>query len=321
MAENRYRAHVMLVDDDPLAVESLSQFLEGERYLVSSAYSAGEALELIDHRMPDILILDLCMPEIGGMELLAELRQEPIMQTLPVIVVSGLTDTDHIVNALRAGANDYVTKPVNLPVLLARIERHLELSRQMLQIERESQLNWQIGQADEVSGACNRQFLMQTLESEIYRSLRHNNPLSVILMNLDRFDELAASKGREEAAAVTNQVLQAVSGALRRNDKLCRFDQDVFCVIMTQTELTGAATAADNIRRWLEDTTFSAGATDVSVTASFGVTALANETANPSRVIDQAVAAIEMARKKGPSKICLFDGTNYQVMETAQQMA
>src|SRR4051812_4876956 len=104
MAVGPKSANILVVDDEPLTAAGLTQYLELQGYRARAAHSVREAIEQVDKQMPDIILLDLVMPEEGGMELLAELRQDPETQTLPVIVTSALKDTDDIVGALRAGA-------------------------------------------------------------------------------------------------------------------------------------------------------------------------------------------------------------------------
>lgn len=306
---NTRSGHVLVVDDEPLVVAGLSQYLKQQGYQVSTANSVTEALAEIEKHMPDLVLLDLCMPEVGGMDMLVELRQDPDTQSLPVIVTSALTGTEDIVSALRAGANDYITKPVNLPVLLARIERHLKISSSIMSLERQQQLNWQMAAADEVTGICNRRFLLQSLEAEIYRSKRHGNPLSILMIDLDNFHGLSQQHGAQASDLVLRQFVESVTGALRRSDKLCRFEGDEFCVILPQTDGPGAIKAADDIRRWLEQISFSADSSDVGVTACIGVATLQRDhEGGAEALVEQALTALKEAQKQGTNRICMQEG-------------
>lgn len=120
---------VLVVDDSPMNVEILSKSLEGLGYVVDSACSGRAALDRIDVRHPDVVLLDIVMPEISGKEVLRRIRANPETSDLPVILVSGLDDTQDIVEGLELGANDYVTKPINLPVLQARLATQTALKR------------------------------------------------------------------------------------------------------------------------------------------------------------------------------------------------
>jgi diguanylate cyclase (GGDEF)-like protein len=308
--------HVLIVDDEPLVVSGLSQYLKQQGYQISSAFSVNEALSEIEKHIPDIVLLDLCMPEIGGMELLMELRQDPETQTLPVIVTSALTGTDDIVNALRAGANDYITKPVNLPVLLARIERHLNISHSMLSLERQQQLNWQMASTEELNGACNRRFLLQTLESEIHRGRRHGTPLSILVMDLDHQNE-SEKTGQAGSELVLKQFLEAITDSLRRSDRLCRYEGDEFCAILPQTDACAATRTAEEVKRILESSTLSDSRESSEITACFGIATLRSKSERAEELLESGIEALKNARKSGPNRICVFDGSEFRILDRA----
>src|SRR5215472_8633031 len=118
----RLMPSILVVDDQRSNTVLLAGVLSRRGYQVETASSADEALAVVERAMPDLVLLDVFMPKVSGLELLATLRKNERTAALPVILVSALTDTDHIVMGLEQGANDYVTKPFILPILLARIE-------------------------------------------------------------------------------------------------------------------------------------------------------------------------------------------------------
>lgn len=115
---------ILVVDDEPLNREVLSQELE-DHYEVIQAESGPEALTVIESSLPDLVLLDIQMPQMDGYEVLDRIRKQYAATELPVIMATARTGSDDIVRALEAGANDYVTKPIDIPVLLARIVRLL----------------------------------------------------------------------------------------------------------------------------------------------------------------------------------------------------
>ncbi|HEX3596577.1 MAG TPA: sigma-54 dependent transcriptional regulator, partial [Polyangiaceae bacterium] len=123
-SESSSKARILVVDDDAGAVSALRQLLEATGFQVDSAEDGVQALGIAEERPPDVVVTDLDMPRMNGMELLTKLRgQDP---DLPVIVVTSLSDTTNAVAAMRAGAEDYLTKPVDLDALTVAIERALE---------------------------------------------------------------------------------------------------------------------------------------------------------------------------------------------------
>ena len=308
MAVEAKGAHVLVVDDEPLTAAGLTQYLILQKYQARAVHSVRDALEAIDKQMPDIILLDLVMPEEGGMELLAELRQDPETQTLPVIVTSALKDTDDIVGALRAGANDYITKPVDLQILLARVERHLALAEAMAGLARQTDLQWQMTTGSEdPSGACNRKHLLDTLESEIHRSGRHNTPLSLLVIELDKYGGVSGEHGTAAADAMLRQFVESMAAALRRSDRLCRADAHTFCAVLPQTDEAGALRAAEQIRQWMENIAFTVDSKDVTSTVSVGVVTLRPDHEGGSEaMITQGTQAMLEAKRQGKNRVAVF---------------
>ncbi|HEU5116244.1 MAG TPA: response regulator, partial [Isosphaeraceae bacterium] len=128
-ADSSRPVRVLVVDDHPLNVELLAVNLQRLGYDVVRADGGRSALERIENEDLDLVLMDVLMPELSGLEVLKAIRSQPATSDLPVILVSGLGDTEHIVDGLKLGANDYVTKPINMPVLKARLATHSALKR------------------------------------------------------------------------------------------------------------------------------------------------------------------------------------------------
>src|SRR4051794_20426279 len=120
---------ILVVDDHRPNVTLLARHLQGQGYDVATADNGPEALEVIAAGRPDIVLLDIAMPGMSGLDVLRRLRAEPATADLPVILVSGRDTTEDVVEGLRLGAYDYVTKPINLPILEARLETRAALKR------------------------------------------------------------------------------------------------------------------------------------------------------------------------------------------------
>lgn len=119
--------HILVVDDNLHNVDMLARRLQRKGYTVSNAYGGREAIELLDANGYDLVILDIMMPEINGIEVLEHVRTTRSVSELPVIMATAKDQSDDIVQAMGSGANDYVTKPIDFPVLLARIHTQLAL--------------------------------------------------------------------------------------------------------------------------------------------------------------------------------------------------
>ncbi|HYE78599.1 MAG TPA: SpoIIE family protein phosphatase [bacterium] len=134
------RSEVLVVDDSPTVVAMVAGRLERAGFSVTAAHDGQTALDLLEGAQFDLVLLDIAMPGLSGLEVLRTLRETRDLADLPVIMTSALDEATDVVQALELGANDYVTKPVNFPILLARMRTQLTLRRavgQIRQLERD----------------------------------------------------------------------------------------------------------------------------------------------------------------------------------------
>jgi len=120
---------ILIVDDVPKNLQILGKILRNQRYKVAAATGGGQALDMIGKIRPDLVLLDIMMPEMDGFEVCKEIKSRPETADIPIIFLTARTETDDIVKGFSAGAVDYVTKPFNAAELLARVRNHLELKR------------------------------------------------------------------------------------------------------------------------------------------------------------------------------------------------
>lgn len=117
---------VLIVDDEPLNVDLLHQELERfDHYQILTAFTGVEALEKIKSRQPDLILLDLMMPVLDGFAVLSEIKADPDLRDIPVIIVSAVDDSKSIVRGIKQGADDYITKPVNVDQLNNKLKEYL----------------------------------------------------------------------------------------------------------------------------------------------------------------------------------------------------
>ncbi|MEE4379710.1 MAG: response regulator transcription factor [Candidatus Competibacteraceae bacterium] len=165
-ANSSDRSIVLLVDDAPDSLGMLTDALEEADYTVLVAIDGERALELVERVKPDVVLLDAIMPGLDGFETSVRLKQNPAMADVPIIFMTGLSDTEHIVKGLEAGGIDYITKPVNPQELLARLEVHLTnarlhhrakaaldvAGRLLLSVDNTGTICWSMPQADHLLG-------------------------------------------------------------------------------------------------------------------------------------------------------------------------
>src|SRR5690606_1730160 len=175
---------VLLVDDSPEALGFLTEALEQSGFSVLIATSGQAALSIVDKISPDLILLDAIMPGLDGFETCRKLKANAAMAQVPVIFMTGLTETEHVVNALDCGGVDYLTKPINIDELRARIRVHLSnarsaqsarvaldaAGRHLLAVRASGAIHWSTPQATRlVNAATGRDDGMETVVTHIGR--------------------------------------------------------------------------------------------------------------------------------------------------------
>jgi two-component system cell cycle response regulator len=176
-----------------------------------------------------------------------------------------------VVEGLDLGANDYVTKPIVLPVLIARMEALLRASELVRRLEVQTELLAKLAAYDELTGAYNRRSMFHHLEAELGRSQRYGRHLSVLMLDVDHFKRVNDEHGHLTGDQVLAWFSQRVMEQLRSMDFVCRYGGEEFCVILPETPAAGALTVANRLRASVERSPFTSGALSLTITTSIGV--------------------------------------------------
>jgi two-component system, cell cycle response regulator len=297
-----------MVDDVRLNLETYGKALARRGYEVATATSAELARTEIAAQVPDIILLDIFMPKVSGFDLLRELRDDPKTGTVPVILISALADTQHVVEGLDRGANDYVTKPIVVPILIARIEALLRASALVRQLEVQTELLSKLAAFDDLTGVYNRRSLFHALETELSRSHRYGRTLSLMMLDLDHFKAVNDRHGHGAGDTVLRQVAQAVQSVVRTMDVVCRYGGEEFCVILPETNPAGAARAAERVRAAVEKNPIQTSVAELAVTVSIGVaTWVPDGTEQLPDLLAEADRALLEAKRLGRNRVRVHD--------------
>ncbi|MBX7246281.1 MAG: diguanylate cyclase [Candidatus Sumerlaeaceae bacterium] len=305
--ENRsYR--VLIVDDDPSLGRIMAYFLQKQGYDTVLMNTARTALAEIDRLLPDLVLLDVTMPGMSGIEMLTKLRQSDRTRLLPVILNSALDRPEDIVTGLRAGANDYVTKPIDNAILLARVETQLKMATLLFELDSQRQLLDKLAAYDSLTEIYNRRSLMEVLDAQLQQARTHDRNLSLLMLDIDHFKQINDTHGH----LVGDQALRGFAHLLekltRKADTVARFGGEEFTILMHGINSAQAIEAAERIRRTLENTALDCDGSTVKITVSIGISTFsADHPADSHTLIGEADRALYRAKLEGRNRVCLYD--------------
>ena len=237
------RPRVLVVDDAPENTQLLAQAL-AESYQIFIANSGKDALSIIQQiPPPDIILLDLSMPEMSGYEVCKQIHLEKRTMDIPVIFLTTLSNTENEAYGLRSGAVDFISKPFDLASVEEKVKNHLALKhyREILSVNADT---------DSLTQIPNRRRFEEMLAIEIRKARRNNTPLSVIKIDIDYFKAYNDSYGYLEGDTCLQEVADALKKTLKRaGDLVARWDGEEFICLLPDTNLKGAAHVAENIRK------------------------------------------------------------------------
>jgi diguanylate cyclase (GGDEF)-like protein len=257
---------ILVVDDDPWNEKFLTSVLEPQ-FDIMVAYSSAEAWEALKTTAPDIVLLDVVMPESDGYDLCTAIRQDHRLHDIPVIFFTGLVNREAEARGLEVGAMDYITKPVSPAVLKLRVQNQIDLKRAKDELHR-------LVATDALTGLANRRRFDEVLEHESRRLARTATALSLILIDIDHFKSFNDLYGHIAGDDCLREVARVVSGVVNRAaDLASRYGGEEFVCVLPETEAAGALIIADRLRSGIAGLNIPHGRSDVAdhVTVSIGV--------------------------------------------------
>jgi len=264
---------VLVVDDNPIIQKMMNISLSKAGYDVSSAENGRDALRKFNQKFYPIVITDWMMPEMDGLELCRAIRTLSLDSYVFIILLTAKDSKDDIIKGLEAGADDYLTKPVNHPELMARLNtgvRILELERSLKKANEEIRI---LSITDHLTGCYNRGYIGGHLPREIKRAHRFKHSLSVIISDIDHFKNVNDSYGHQAGDHVLREFVRLLKGSMRNNvDWLARYGGEEFMIALPETDLNGAVILAEKLRLVVSESRIVHKNKAINITSSFGVT-------------------------------------------------
>ncbi|MBN1942113.1 MAG: diguanylate cyclase [Phycisphaerae bacterium] len=290
---------VLIVDDSPMTLALAQARLRDENLDVSCASGGVEGLVKAKKERPDLILLDLKMPDLSGYEVCEQLKSDPLLSAIPVIFLTAADSTEDKVKGLDMGAVDYVAKPFDPVELCARVRAALRVKRLQDLLNLRAQL-------DPLTELWNRQAMQDRLRQEWARMSRHEEALSFVMMDIDHFKRVNDTFGHPAGDRVLCAVSQVLTAQCRESDMPCRYGGEEFAVILPDVNSTAAAHFAERCREEIEKISLSAQSRVIHVTASFGV-ADSRDLHAREELIHRADEALYRAKHAGRNRVVLWE--------------
>lgn len=291
---------VLIVDDQPINIQALYRIFASD-HRVLMATSGAKALSVCKDDPPDLVLLDVVMPDMDGYEVCARLKAEEVTRDIPVIFVTSHTGVDEETKGLELGAVDFIAKPVNPAIVLARVKTHLTLKTQ-------SDLLRQMVFIDVLTGVTNRRGFDERLGIEWRRAACHSSPLALLMLDVDYFKRYNDRYGHQAGDQCLRQVAAAIkTELLRQGDLVARYGGEEFACILPETDFDGALAVAAGIEQRVRGLQIEHADSDVCqvVTLSVGVAfCMPQSDAHPARLLALADAQLYGAKRSGRGRAC-----------------
>lgn len=294
--DKQIKATVLIVDDEPLNIQVLSQALS-PWYRIKAATSGATALEIASSDdPPDLILLDIKMPEMDGYEVCQQLKKKRSTTNIPVIFITGKNSAEDETRGLELGAMDYITKPFSVPIVMARVRNQVMLKVKTDMLE-------ELISTDSLTEVANRRRFDLVLSEEWRRGIRSNEPMSLLMIDLDHFKQINDNYGHPAGDSCLKQIAQTLNQSMRRSaDTLARFGGEEFAAIVPNCDFESAMNLAEKMRSDVENLVITLPNTqkELTITTSIGVASgRARRDSSQNKLLDAADEQLYRAKSEG----------------------
>lgn len=315
-----YAMRVLLVEDDPTTRRALQLALEKTLgHQVTCASNGHEALALALETMPQVVLTDWHMPGLNGLDLCRALRASEWGRTMYIVMLTAAKEEEEVLTAFNGGVDDYLTKPIDMLMLRARLfaARHYtevlegwERDRAKLkQFAAELAIsNRRLAHAamtDLLTNLPNRRSGMNSLAKAWSAADRSGEPLSVLMLDIDHFKGVNDTHGHAIGDTTLREVAQVIQRSARKNDSICRMGGEEFLMVCPNADMKSALLAAERLRRVVEQLRINSEKGAISITISVGVATREPQMEDADSLVNAADRALYTAKRAGRNRSCI----------------
>jgi len=302
---------ILLAEDSKTMMLTTTAIIHQSGNEVIQAHDGKEALSLYHSEDPDLILLDVEMPELNGFQVAEKIRHEDRDKWIPIIFLTSHKDDEHLSQGINAGGDDYLIKPVSQIVLNSKLKamyRIFEMQNKLFSMTKElSKANNELQQSvitDPLTGAKNRLYFDESIKREWHRSMRNKKELSLLILDVDNFKIMNDSNGHQAGDKCLIELVKIINSYLKRStDVLCRYGGDEFVILSPDTSSIDAEDIAELIRQNIErnNAKFSKKTkVSVKITVSIGsASCIPDESISYSEFLSYADKALYAAKDAG----------------------
>jgi two-component system, cell cycle response regulator len=319
-AQGKPPLRLLAVDDDRSVLLLLDKLLSDAGYEVFTAVNGKEALHTAMECRPQLIVADWLMPEVDGLTFCRALRNTKVGRGVYIVLLTGIEDEARLVEAFDAGVDDYVLKPINPKVLLARLragERVVSLQNEVESDREEirrfaadlAMSNRRLQEAallDPLTGIPNRRYAMDRIQQEWSAAERGARPLACMLIDVDHFKRINDTHGHDVGDVVLQRVADVLKHTARTQDVICRIGGEEFLVVCPDTDASAAGQCAERLRHAVGSMRVPIGNVSLQITISVGVAAMDPSMRVPDSMIKASDQAVYAAKQAGRNRTCVY---------------
>jgi two-component system cell cycle response regulator len=295
---------VLVIDDDSDFLNMIKLLLSLNSFTVETACSGAEGLEMIDKSDFDLVLSDVMMPGLSGFEVCKNIRSGEKTFELPVILLTAKGEKEDIIEGINLGANDYIIKPFESEVLIAKINALIKLKELQDEIKRKNKMLENLATTDGLTGVFNHRCFYQKLNEEFERAKRYGTDIACVMLDLDFFKHVNDRYGHLVGDRVLIELAKKVFENIRKYDIFARYGGEEFVLLLPHTDEKGAIYEAERIRKSIESHWFPNIEKKGDVTASFGISTFPSAYIEKSEdLVKFADMALYDAKKKGRNRV------------------
>jgi diguanylate cyclase (GGDEF)-like protein len=295
--------HIMIVDDEEGIVQFMKNALQDHGHKITVCTDTELAIEKIKNVVYDLVITDLKMPKLSGVEFVK--RAKGISPRTDFVVMTGFPSVETAVECMKNGATDYLAKPIDLEHLNIVVEKSL-YKRTLEKRAAEREYFEQISRVDGLTGLYNHKFFHELLSAEIARADRYQHSFSLIMIDIDDFKKVNDNYGHQSGDTILKGIASIFRSFVRKTDPAVRYGGDEFAIILSQTAKQHGRVFADRIVKGVATSKLKGFSHNDTITVSAGLAGYPDDANTVESLIQKADKALYQAKKMGKNTLCVY---------------